>query len=78
MRGTRAILVAALLTALPVAAHAQGTHAPGDAFLYIIWPPGRRGGPGSVLVPVWPSRDGRDPGGAAPPQTAAIIISWST
>ena len=39
MRGTRAILVTALLTALPVAAHAQGTHAPGDAFLYIIWPP---------------------------------------
>jgi hypothetical protein len=39
MRGTRAILVTALLTALAVAAHAQGTHAPGDAFLYIIWPP---------------------------------------
>ena len=31
MRGMRAILVTALLTALPVAAHAQGTHAPGDA-----------------------------------------------
>ena len=39
MRGTRAILATALLTALPVAVHAQGTHAPGDAFLYIIWPP---------------------------------------
>ena len=39
MRGTRAILAAALLTGLPVAAHSQGTHAPGDAFLYIIWPP---------------------------------------
>src|ERR1700677_4162872 len=39
MRGTRAILAAALLTGLPVAAHSQGTHAPADAFLYIIWPP---------------------------------------
>src|ERR1700733_12115345 len=39
MKGTRAILAAALLTALPAAAHSQGTHAPGDAFLYIIWPP---------------------------------------
>lgn len=39
MRGTWAILAAALLTALPVAAQAQGTHAPGDAFLYLIWPP---------------------------------------
>jgi len=39
MRGTRAILAAALLTGLPVAAHAQGAHAPADAFLYIIWPP---------------------------------------
>src|ERR1700733_13270154 len=39
MRGTRAILATALLTALAIAAHAQGTHAPGDAFLYIIWPP---------------------------------------
>src|SRR3984885_11735568 len=39
MKGTRAILASALLTALAIAAHAQGTHAPGDAFLYIIWPP---------------------------------------
>jgi hypothetical protein len=39
MRGTRAILAAALLTGLPVAAHAQGAHAPAEAFLYIIWPP---------------------------------------
>ena len=39
MRGTRAILAAALLIGLPVAAHAQGAHAPADAFLYIIWPP---------------------------------------
>src|ERR1700759_4847138 len=39
MRGTRAILATALLTPLPAAVHAQGTHAPGDAFLYIIWPP---------------------------------------
>jgi hypothetical protein len=39
MRGTRAILAAALLTGLPVAGHPQGTRAPADAFLYIIWPP---------------------------------------
>ena len=39
MRGTRAILAAALLTGLPVAAQSQGTRAPADAFLYIIWPP---------------------------------------
>ena len=39
MRLTRAILATALLAALPVAAHAQGTHPPGDAFVYIIWPP---------------------------------------
>ena len=38
MRGTRAILAAALLTGLPVAAYPQGTRAPADAFLYIIWP----------------------------------------
>ena len=39
MKGTRAILAAALLTGLPLAAHSQGTRAPADAFLYIIWPP---------------------------------------
>ena len=40
MRQTRALLAAAVLTALPqVAAVPQGTRAPGDAFLYIIWPP---------------------------------------
>jgi hypothetical protein len=40
MRGTRAILAAAVLTGLAVAAaHSQGTRAPADAFLYIIWPP---------------------------------------
>jgi hypothetical protein len=33
MRGTRAILAAALLSGLPAAAHAQGAHAPTDAFL---------------------------------------------
>ena len=38
MRGTRAILAAALLTGLPVASYSQGTRAPADAFLYIIWP----------------------------------------
>jgi hypothetical protein len=39
MKNTRAILAAALLTALPVAAYSQGTPGPADAFLYIIWPP---------------------------------------
>jgi len=63
MRGTRAILAAALLTGLPVAAHAQGAHAPADAFLYIIWParwhdPERR-----LLVPLWPSKHGHHPSG---------------
>jgi hypothetical protein len=37
MKNTRAILAAALLTGLPVAAYSQGTTAPADAFLYIIW-----------------------------------------
>ena len=37
---TRSILAAALLTGLaPLSAYAQGTRAPTDAFLYIIWPP---------------------------------------
>ena len=39
MENTRAVLLAAVLTVLPVAAHSQGTPAPADAFLYIIWPP---------------------------------------
>ena len=39
MEYTRAVLVIAVLTMLPVPAHAQGTGAPADAFLYIIWPP---------------------------------------
>ena len=39
MENTRAVLLAAVLTALPVAAYSQGTGAPADAFLYIIWPP---------------------------------------
>jgi Domain of unknown function (DUF4399) len=39
MKNTRALLAAAALTVLPVAAHSQGTPAPADAFLYIIWPP---------------------------------------
>ena len=39
MENTRAVLVAAVLTVLPVAAYSQGTRAPADAFLYIIWPP---------------------------------------
>jgi hypothetical protein len=39
MKNTRALLAAAALTVLPVAVHSQGTPAPGDAFLYIIWPP---------------------------------------
>src|SRR5271154_6921049 len=40
MKITGAIFAAALLSGLmPVAAHAQGTRAPADAFLYIIWPP---------------------------------------
>ena len=37
---TRSILAAALLMGLaPLSAYAQGTRAPTDAFLYIIWPP---------------------------------------
>ena len=39
MENTRAVLLAAVLTVLPVAAYSQGTPAPADAFLYIIWPP---------------------------------------
>ena len=40
MKNTRAILAAALLTGLlPVVASSQGTRAPVDAVLYIIWPP---------------------------------------
>ena len=39
MKNTRAILAAAMLIGLPVAAYSQGTQAPADAFLYIIWPP---------------------------------------
>ena len=39
MENTRAVLLAAVLAALPVAAYSQGTPAPADAFLYIIWPP---------------------------------------
>lgn len=40
MTDMRSTLAAALLAALaPVAAHAQQTRAPADAFLYIIWPP---------------------------------------
>ena len=40
MRKTPAILAAALLIGLlPVVAFPQGTPAPPDAFLYIIWPP---------------------------------------
>ena len=39
MENTRAVLLAAVLTVLPVAAYSQGTRAPADAFLYIIWPP---------------------------------------
>jgi len=40
MNVARAIFAAALLTGLAsVAAYSQGTRAPADAFLYIIWPP---------------------------------------
>src|ERR1700741_4350607 len=40
MKNTWSILAAALLAGLlPVAASSQGTRAPADAFLYIIWPP---------------------------------------
>jgi hypothetical protein len=39
MQNTRAVLVAGVLILLPVAAYSQGTKAPADAFLYIIWPP---------------------------------------
>jgi Domain of unknown function (DUF4399) len=39
MENTRAVLLAAVLTVLPVAAYSQRTPAPDDAFLYIIWPP---------------------------------------
>ena len=37
MKNTRAILAAAVLTVLPGATYSQGTPAPADAFLYIIW-----------------------------------------
>ena len=40
MKIARAILFAVLLAGLaPLAAYPQGTRAPGDAFLYIVWPP---------------------------------------
>ena len=39
MKTTRVLLAAAVLAVLPVAAYSQGTSAPADAFLYIIWPP---------------------------------------
>jgi hypothetical protein len=39
MKNTRALLAAAALTVLPVAVYSQGTSAPANAFLYIIWPP---------------------------------------
>jgi hypothetical protein len=39
MKNTRALLAAAALTFLPLAAYSQGTPAPADALLYIIWPP---------------------------------------
>ena len=40
MKKTGAIVAAALLTGLlPIVASPQGTPAPSDAFLYIIWPP---------------------------------------
>jgi hypothetical protein len=39
MKNTPALLAAAAMTVLPFAAYSQGTPAPADAFLYIIWPP---------------------------------------
>ena len=39
MEIARAVLLSVALTAVPVAAYPQGTPAPADAFLYIIWPP---------------------------------------
>jgi Domain of unknown function (DUF4399) len=39
MKNTRALLAAVALTFLPIAAYSQGTPAPADALLYIIWPP---------------------------------------
>ena len=39
MKNTQAILAGVVLTVLPIAAYSQGTPAPADAFLYIIWPP---------------------------------------
>src|SRR5271157_4755581 len=40
MKNTWSILAAALLAGLlPIAASSQGTRAPAEAFLYIIWPP---------------------------------------
>src|SRR5579859_7580064 len=39
MGKSRAALIAAVLIVLPVTAYSQGTRAPADAFLYIIWPP---------------------------------------
>jgi hypothetical protein len=39
MEKSRTALFAAVLIVLPVAAYSQGTRAPADAFLYIIWPP---------------------------------------
>jgi Domain of unknown function (DUF4399) len=39
MKNTRALLAAVALTFLPLAAYSQGTPAPADALLYIIWPP---------------------------------------
>ena len=39
MEKSQAVLFAAVLIVLPVAAYSQGTRAPADAFLYIIWPP---------------------------------------
>jgi hypothetical protein len=38
MEITRLAVLAAALALMPVAAHAQGTPAPKDALLYIIWP----------------------------------------
>jgi len=39
MNVARAIFAALLTGLVPVAAYSQGTRAPADAFLYIIWPP---------------------------------------
>jgi hypothetical protein len=38
-KNMRALLAAAAVTVLPVAAYPQGTPAPADTFLYIIWLP---------------------------------------